>query len=87
MLYRTKQKKIEEAASKVRGAAVDVGKAVAYAEAAEEKRYAAVNAHNAALRAFQAVVTKLERAEAEALGRHQGRRQLLEEQARKTASK
>lgn len=86
MNYRTKERKIADAAEKVRQAAAKVAVKHHIAEGASEQLYAAKNDHNNELKVYRAVVEKLARAEGEIEGMLKGRRALLAEQ-KKTGSK
>lgn len=83
MRYQTKEKKIELAALNVRNAAVRIGNAQAKLDKAEAEVYEAKNEHNRQLKAYRLVVEKIAKDDALIEGRMQGRRQLVEEQARK----
>lgn len=80
MNYRTKERKIAEAAENVRQAAAKVAVKHHIVEAAGEHLYAAKNEHNNELKIYRALVERLVRAEAIAEGRSEGRRALLAEQ-------
>ena len=80
MNYRTKERKINDAAEKVRQAAAKVAVEHHKVEAAGERLYEAKNAHNNELKIYRALVETIARADALIEGRSEGRRHLLAEQ-------
>jgi hypothetical protein len=85
MKYRTKERKIEDAAELVRQAAAKVAVAHHKSEKASDALYEAKNEHNLQLKSYRALVSKIAYQEGNDAGRGEGRRQLLAEQ--KKASK
>lgn len=80
MNYRTKERKIAEAAENVRQAAAKIAVKQHILEAASEHLYAAKNEHNNELKVYRVLVERLAWADAIAEGRSEGRRALLAEQ-------